>query len=113
MRDNRTASFHYKSLNSVGISFLKADFLELKWRTAKLAGYVEKYWWKTGENFFNYVYRSHNKDMQSFIQYSIQIVIVRTKNYHRSQNAILLWDTSKLQLHEHSIKYISVEEHLW
>jgi hypothetical protein len=44
MRDNRTASFHYESLNNIGISFLKADFLELKGKTAKLEGYVEKYW---------------------------------------------------------------------
>jgi hypothetical protein len=47
MRDNRTASFHYKSLNNVGNFFLKADFLELKETTATLAGYVEIYWGKT------------------------------------------------------------------
>jgi hypothetical protein len=45
MRDNRTASFHYESLNDIGNSFLQADFLELqKKKTAQLKGYVEKYW---------------------------------------------------------------------
>jgi hypothetical protein len=54
------------------------------------------------EEFFNYFYRSRNKDKQSFKECAIQIPTIRMENDHRSRNAILLRDTLKLQLHEHS-----------
>jgi len=81
MRDNRTASFHYESLNDIGNSFLKPISYNFgRNKNCTTEGLCGKILVKDKRIFLVTFTDLNNKDKKSFIQCSIEMLTILREN---------------------------------